>query len=92
MGNLLGIVVAAIVNALLGRFFPSHPKVTSEVIAQAQKDRGDVLQSQKDASREADVLRKETVDSLTHGAPPGGDPAAGPDSRIMQHDANERTD
>lgn len=75
MWTLLGTVVAAIVNALLGRFFPGHPKVTPEVIAQAHKDRADTLQSQKDARREAETVRRD-VDSR-------------PPDELRQHDANE---
>ena len=75
MANLLGSIVAIIVNALLGRFFPAHPKVTAEAVAQAQKDRGDTLQSQKDAHREAETVRRD-LDSR-------------PVDELRQHDANE---
>lgn len=77
--NLLSAVVAAIVNALLGRFFPGHPKITPETVAQAQRDRADTLQSQKDASREADHIRTDMRDNLS------GDPQG-----VFKHDANER--
>lgn len=79
MSNLLGTIATLLVNWLLGRFFPAHPKITPEVVAQAQKDRADVLQSQKDAHQEADNLR-------AHGAARA---AAEPES-VFKHDANQR--
>lgn len=75
MWTLLASVAAAIVNALVGRFFPGHPQVTPEVIAQAQKDRADTLQSQKDAHREAETVRR--------------DFASRPPDELRKHDANE---
>lgn len=84
MMTLLGSIAAAMCNWLLGRFFPSHPQVTPEVIAQAQKDRADVLQSQKDARANAISLRAD-VDNSVH----TGSDSSGPGSGVYTHDANE---
>jgi hypothetical protein len=76
--SLLGPVVAAIVNALLGRFFPAHPQITPEVVAQAQKDRADLLQNQITARKEADAIRQTISEPvgptrLNSGVAPSGD-------------------
>lgn len=81
--TLAGSIVASIVNTLLARFFPGHPKVTSEVIAQAQKDRADVLQSQKDAKRDADKLRADYSRNL-------GTKSVGNPDGVFKRDANQR--
>lgn len=81
--SLLMSVAASVANALIGRFFPGHPKVTPEVIAQAQQDRADVLQSQKDARREADAMRADVRDRVARAAVDPAHPS------VFKHDANE---
>lgn len=89
MWTLLGSVAAAIVNVLLGRFFPGHPKVTPEVVAQAQRDRADVLQSQKDASKDGEKLRQEVRVGAGLGPASGAGPVVGSGGSLLKHDANE---
>lgn len=88
--TILGSVAAALVNTLLRMFFPGHPQITPEVVAQAQKDRADTLASQIKARKDADALREEISTKLAKGAIAGGSAGVPDGDRLHQHDANER--
>lgn len=83
MWTILGSIAAWLINFLIGKFFPGHPKITPEVVAQAQLDRGDILTSQKVARDEANQIRSNVGTSLN------SNPVAGPGG-VYAHDANER--
>lgn len=84
--TILGSIAAALVNGLLRIFFPAHPTITPEVVAQAQRDRADILQSQKAARDEADKIRSKVGTSLN------SPPVVGGGTGVFTHDGNERPD